>query len=91
MLVAVVIVIRCRKKEHVLVRCFMFKLAPVINSMFIVFHAPVVSGVHSILHCEPWLYTSPGPGADGTGSAKTAVTAREARRRIFENMVLCEV
>lgn len=41
------------------------------SSMFIVFQVPVESGVHPIVQAEPGLKTSPGPGDEGVGSAKT--------------------
>jgi hypothetical protein len=49
----------------------MLRLLPVMSSMFVVFQAPVVSGVQAMLHVEPSLYTAPGDGVRGVTSART--------------------
>jgi len=69
------------------VRWTILKLSPVISSMFIVFHWPVVSGAHSIWQDEPSLKTSPGEGASGTGSARAERTGKATAKRIALNMV----
>jgi len=60
------------------VRCTIWKLSPVISSMFMVFHGEgvFVSGVHVAVILLPSLKTFPGLGSEGVGSAK-ATNARD--------------
>jgi len=60
---------------------------PVINSMFMFAHFPVVSAVHAILQFPPIGYLSVPPGVVGSGAA----TARRGRaRRIMEANIFGE-
>jgi len=67
----------------------MLRLFPVMSSMFVVFQAPVLSGVQAIWHVEPSLKTLPGAGARGVTSARTSVAVnREADRASNANMIM---
>ena len=54
----------------------MFSLGPVMSSMFISFHVPVVSGFQATVQSDPSLNTSWGLGAMGSGSARTEAAPR---------------
>ena len=62
----------------------MASLFPVMSSMFITVHVPVVSGAHATVHCAPSLYTSPGAGVLGVGSARTKAAPRTRVARTAE-------
>jgi len=82
----VVVVALVPSRVATVVRCIIARLLPVINSTFITFHTPLVSGVHAKVHCPPSLKTSPGPGAEGTGSAETKVDRRSAENARMLNI-----
>lgn len=69
------------KCVDVLVKLIILKLSPVLNSMVIVFHRPVVSGSQVIEQGWPSIKIFPGPGLVGFGSACTDMTASKANAK----------
>ena len=67
---------------------FMAVLLPDMSSMFMTVQTPVVSASHAMWHVDPSLYTEPGPGSEGLGSAWTATAARRVAKKIEESIVL---
>lgn len=75
-------------EDHSPWRKVMFSLGPVMSSMFISFHVPVVSGFQATVHSEASLNTEPGLGMIGSGSARTeAAPKRTEATTTDESMV----